>query len=196
MEQNRTAESGGRRTARGTPVGRTADWLTAIETRVRNLYVLVTVALGGLSVVVFGVAAVAPEAAATILFTYATVTAAIAFHLFSVGNAAYSCAASLGNDDLFRLGTKINENGVHAAVGAGAVLFSAVLWRPLVVDSRVVPWIPGATFQAVLLAGVAVGVLVALRGIWRQRRYSWWYEYTRSVAARRPDGAEQPNTAS
>lgn len=170
--------------------------MAALERYVGNLYAGLTAALGLLSAAAFIVALVMPDSATTVLFTYATVNAAIAFHLFAVGNAAYSCAASLGDDGLFRIATKINENGMLAAAGSGTILFCAILWQPIVVaDRSLVPYIPGPVLRALLLVGVTVGVLVALAGVWRQRRYSRWYEYVRSVVVRRrgaeawPDGA-------
>jgi len=168
-----------------------------LERCVGNLYVMLTGALGLLSGAAFVVAVVMSDAAATVLFTHATVNAAIAFHLFAVGNAAYSCAASLGDDGLFRLATEINENGVSAAAGSGAVLFSAILWQPVVVAGQpMVPWVPQLLRWALLLAGVAVEVLVALCGVWRQRHHCRWYEYVRSVVLRQRGGEEWREAAS
>lgn len=61
-------------------------------------------------------------------FITATIIASIGFHLFSVGNTAYACAASLENEELTEYGYRANQNGIYATAGSGGVFLSSVLW--------------------------------------------------------------------
>lgn len=61
-------------------------------------------------------------------FITATIMVSIGFHLFSVGNTAYACAASLENEKLTEYGYRSNQNGIYATAGAGGVFISSVLW--------------------------------------------------------------------
>lgn len=61
-------------------------------------------------------------------FITATVMGSIGFHLFSVGNTAYACAASLENEELTEYAYRANQNGIYATAGAGGVFLSSVIW--------------------------------------------------------------------
>lgn len=117
---------------------------------------------------VFYYAGLNVQTISTSLFLHASVSLSIAFHFFSVGNTAFSCAASLEDDRLREMGEQINTSGKYMMVGA--ILFvSATLVSYLSQSTEsnlqmlvFVPFVPAAAFFAL--------------GLINQYRVSTWYE--------------------
>ncbi|MXV62708.1 hypothetical protein GS429_11660 [Natronorubrum sp. JWXQ-INN-674] len=61
-------------------------------------------------------------------FVVAAIMASIGFHLFSLGNTAYGCAAALENEALTEYAYHINQNGIYATFGAGGVFLGSAMW--------------------------------------------------------------------
>lgn len=111
---------------------------------------------------------IAPRSYVAIGVGHASISAAIALHLFSVGNTIYSCGASFKNRELLETAYKVTTNGVIAAAGAGGLFLSVMFWIIL----------PGeGSLNTVFTFLIALaGLVLFWCSLWRQSKYSRWYE--------------------
>lgn len=73
-----------------------------------------------------------PDNVTGVLFSHAALIAAVAFHLFSVGNSIYSVAVALGSRAIFEKGTKTSGNATIIAFSAGLLFIAGFNWN--------IPW--------------------------------------------------------
>lgn len=105
-------------------------------------------------------------------FAHATITISLAFHIFSVGNTAFSCGVSLGDEDLIKTGEEITNNGKVMVAGGALILFSSFMW---LMNTYLPELYPRISFGVGILA-FAIGTVGFLYAVYMQGEHSDWYD--------------------
>ncbi|WP_206673697.1 hypothetical protein [Haloarcula salina] len=118
----------------------------------------------------------APERVSGIVFSHAALIAAIAFHLFSVGNSVSAIAVSIKSREMLDKGTEIAGNATIVAIAAGILFMTGYGWNIPWQSLPISPYIAWMSLKWNAAIMIGISQLFLFIGLFLHMPLHKWYQ--------------------